>query len=96
MTKELLEIKLNGKASRQPLILASIDRGISKSIWRWLTSLASRLLTASCEVEEGTQATTGKRKSKRGWFKGTDRERAIGHHTNWVIGTVFVALNLWA
>jgi hypothetical protein len=52
--------------------VATIDPGINrsrhqgKSIWRWLTSLASRLLTASCEVEEGTQATTGKRKSKRG------------------------------
>jgi hypothetical protein len=73
MTKELLEIKLNGKASRQPLILASIDRGIranrfgdSSLPWHHL------VLTASCEVEEGTQATTGKRKIKRGWFKGTN------------------------
>jgi hypothetical protein len=26
-------------------------------------------------VEEGTQATTGKRKIKRGWFKGTNTKK---------------------
>jgi hypothetical protein len=51
------------------------------------------VLTASCEVEEATQATTGKRKSKRGWFKGTDKERAIDQHIDWEIGTTF-SLNL--
>jgi hypothetical protein len=45
-------------------------------------------------VEEATQATTGKRKVKRGWFKGTNTKTIEEGDRSKEIGTVFVALNL--
>jgi hypothetical protein len=50
------------------------------------------VLTASCEVEEDTQATRGKGVREVG-SRGLTRRRS---RIDQGIGTVFVALNLWA
>jgi hypothetical protein len=51
------------------------------------------VLTASCEVEEGTQATRGKGRLRE---VGSTNTKTIKEEIDQGVGTVFVALNLWA